>query len=52
MRDTLAILVLLTALCLLSGCAARACHVQSVPMYWADGSESTMQVTVCAPRFR
>ena len=44
------ILLLLAVLCQF-GCATRLCQTKSVPIQWADGTTSTMQMVVCRPLF-
>jgi hypothetical protein len=44
----LLLMILATSL-LLSACASRTCHIQRVPMFWVDGSISTITLTTCHP---
>jgi uncharacterized protein YceK len=41
------LLLILSTLVLLSGCASRVCHIRHVPMFWVDGSTSSITVTTC-----
>jgi uncharacterized lipoprotein YajG len=46
------LLLILAYLVLLSGCALRTCHTQQVPMFWVDGSTSSITVTTCHPNLK
>jgi len=46
------LLLILAHVALLSGCAWRTCHTRQVPMFWVDGSTSTLTITTCHPVFK
>ena len=45
------LILLLVAVVFQLGCATRICQTKSLPMKWADGTTSTMEIVVCRPLF-
>jgi hypothetical protein len=41
------LLLILSTLMLFSGCASRVCHIRLIPMFWVDGSTSSITITTC-----